>query len=71
MDRSKKLILISVISGLVISFAAYLTLPAFQVSNIIVLGNSKMTPEEIESRLNILLEENTFLLDKQKIKEAF
>ena len=71
MDRSKKLILISVISGLVISFAAYLTLPAFQVSNIIVLGNSKMTPEEIESRLNILLEKNTFLLDKQKIKEAF
>lgn len=71
MDRSKKLILISVISGLVISFAAYLTLPAFQVSNIIVLGNSKMTTEEIESRLNILLEENTFLLDKQKIKEAF
>ena len=71
MDRSKKLILISVISGLVISFAAYLTLPTFQVSNIIVLGNSKMTPEEIESRLNILLEKNTFLLDKQKIKEAF
>ena len=71
MDRSKKLILISVISGLVISFAAYLTLPAFQVSNIIVLGNSKMTTEEIESRLNILLEKNTFLLDKQKIKEAF
>ena len=71
MDRSKKLILISVISGLVISFAAYLTLPAFQASNIIVLGNPKMTPEEIESRRNILLEENTFLLDKQKIKEAF
>ena len=71
MDRSKKLILISVISALVISFAAYLTLPAFQVSNIIVLGNSKMTPEEIESRLNILLDKNTFLLDKPKIKEVF
>ena len=71
MDRSKKLILISVISALVILFAAYLTLPAFQVSNIIVLGNSKMTPEEIESRLNILLDKNTFLLDKPKIKEVF
>ena len=68
---NKKIILISVVSGILLLLGIYFTSPYFHVNSIIILGNSKITKEEIESKLNVLLEENTFLTDKKKIKEIY
>ncbi|WP_028829013.1 cell division protein FtsQ/DivIB [Proteocatella sphenisci] len=68
---NKKIILISVVSGILLLLGIYFTSPYFHVNSIIILGNSKITTEEIESKLNVLLEENTFLTDKKKIKEIY
>ena len=68
---NKKIILISVVSGILLLLGIYFTSPYFHVNSIIIFGNSKITTEEIESKLNVLLEENTFLTDKKKIKEIY
>jgi len=68
---NKKTILISVVSVIFLLLGIYATSPYFHINSIIVLGNSKITPEEIESKLNVLLDENTFLADKKKIKDIY
>lgn len=49
----------------------YLFLPVFNVNNIIILGNSKMTKEEIISKSNVDFEKNPYLIDKTSIKNNF
>ena len=68
---NKKKAIIYLILGLTLTITLYLTTPIFHVKNIVVLGNSKIKSEEIVSKLNILIDKNPYLIDKQRIKEIY
>lgn len=57
--------------GLIIAGIIYFLLsPLFNIKNITVEGNKKISQEEIISLSEIQMEENTFKLKKEKVKQA-
>lgn len=66
-----KTIIICLIISLILCTILYISLPAFHVKNIVILGNSKIKSEEIFTKFNILLEKNPYLVEKRKIKEIY
>lgn len=68
---NKKQVVGILILGIISFTALYMSLPFFHVKEIIVLGNSKIKSEEIFTKLNVLLEKNPYLVEKDKIKDIY
>ncbi len=68
---NKNKVIVYLVLGLISISILYLTLPVFHVKNIVVLENSKFKSEEIETKLNVLINKNPYLIDKKRIKQIY
>lgn len=57
------------ICALILICTSYFFMPIFYLENIIILGNSKYTEDEVRQMSGEPLEKNTYLINKKKIEE--
>ena len=68
MSKKKKILILLIILAVIIGLVVFALSPVFSISSIIIKGNTNVTNDEINSKMNVKVGDNIFLKNISEIK---
>ena len=70
MSKKKKILILLIILAVIIGLVVFALSPVFSISTIVIKGNSNVTNDEINSKMDVKVGDNIFLKNINKIKNS-